>query len=176
MDWEKIGAIGEVVGAIGVILSMLYLARQIRAASLDDQRSRYDQAVDAATSWSQSLATQGDLAEIVLRGMVGDATVLNPEERLRFNSSLLGLFRSYERVFQYAAEGGVHDWGKEAFAVAFRDFVALPGVQLYWSERRHWFAAQMRSEVDQMIAGSTQAMLDTYQDTDQVSDSSAGAL
>ena len=29
MNWEAIGAVGEVVGAAGVILSLLYLSRQV---------------------------------------------------------------------------------------------------------------------------------------------------
>ncbi len=33
MNWDAIGAIGEVVGAVGVIVSLLYLALQIRQNS-----------------------------------------------------------------------------------------------------------------------------------------------
>ena len=30
MTWDAIGAVGEVIGAIGVIASLLYLAKQIK--------------------------------------------------------------------------------------------------------------------------------------------------
>ena len=30
MDWEAIGAVGEVLGALAVLASLIYLARQIR--------------------------------------------------------------------------------------------------------------------------------------------------
>ena len=30
MNWEAIGAVGEVAGAVGVILTLAYLARQMR--------------------------------------------------------------------------------------------------------------------------------------------------
>ena len=33
MNWEAIGAVGEVIGAAGVIFSLVYLATQIRASS-----------------------------------------------------------------------------------------------------------------------------------------------
>ena len=33
MNWEAIGAVGEVVGAMAVIVTIAYLARQIRANS-----------------------------------------------------------------------------------------------------------------------------------------------
>ena len=32
MNWEAIGAVGEIVGALGVISSLAYLASQIRTA------------------------------------------------------------------------------------------------------------------------------------------------
>jgi len=33
MNWEAIGALGEVVGAAAVVLTLLYLARQVRDGS-----------------------------------------------------------------------------------------------------------------------------------------------
>ena len=33
MNWDAIGAIGEVLGAVGVIVTLIYLARQIRQNS-----------------------------------------------------------------------------------------------------------------------------------------------
>ena len=57
-------------------------------------------------------------------------------------------------------EGGVHEWGKEAFFTSIGDFVGLPGVQDYWRDRRHWFAPHMRAKIDQMIAESSPKMLD----------------
>jgi hypothetical protein len=52
LDWEAVGAIGEIVGAVGVLATLIYLAAQIRdntrslqAASLqsvlDGPRDRY---------------------------------------------------------------------------------------------------------------------------------------
>ena len=70
------------------------------------------------------------------------------------------LFRAYESVSQYSDEGGVHEWGKEAFFTSIGDFVGLPGVQDYWRDRRHWFAPHMRAKIDQMIAESSPKMLD----------------
>ena len=35
MNWDAIGAIAELLGAIGVIASLLYLARQMRNGAAD---------------------------------------------------------------------------------------------------------------------------------------------
>jgi len=38
MNWDAIGAIGEIVGALAVVLSLIYLATQIRASNSVAQR------------------------------------------------------------------------------------------------------------------------------------------
>jgi hypothetical protein len=39
MNWEMISAIGQMLGAIGVIISIVYLAAQIRNQSKESQRA-----------------------------------------------------------------------------------------------------------------------------------------
>jgi len=164
MNWEAMGAIGEVLGAAGVIFSLLYLARQIRSSSLQEQRVRYDSAIDAITDWVQQLANEEHLAGIFLEGGFKGGDALAPEERVRFNSLMLVILRGYERVSQYSAEGTVHEWGRASVEASIRDLVALPGVQRYWSERRHWFADHTQTAIDQMIADSGRTLLDAFED------------
>ena len=45
MNWDAIGAIGEAVGALGVIASLGYLAIQIRAQNRESQ-------VEATSDWT----------------------------------------------------------------------------------------------------------------------------
>jgi heme/copper-type cytochrome/quinol oxidase subunit 1 len=39
MDWEMISAVGQMLGAIGVIISIVYLAAQIRNQNKESQRA-----------------------------------------------------------------------------------------------------------------------------------------
>ena len=34
MNWEAIGAIGQIVGALAVVISLIYLAREIESAEM----------------------------------------------------------------------------------------------------------------------------------------------
>ncbi len=42
MDWESIGAIGEVIGAAGVIATLVYLAIQIRLNTNSTRAATFD--------------------------------------------------------------------------------------------------------------------------------------
>jgi hypothetical protein len=157
-----IGAVGEIVGGAGVIVSLLYLARQVRAASLADQRARFEAAQDQITTWMQSVATSGELGGLVTRGLISGRSELKPEEVLRFYLSLQQLLRSYERLCIYAEEGAMHHWLKETFETALRDLIAFPGLKQYWAERRHYYAPAMQREVDALMMAPSEAMLAMY--------------
>ena len=49
MNWDAVGAIAEVLGAIGVIVSLLYLANQIRQ-STQTEKARAHQDIFSALS------------------------------------------------------------------------------------------------------------------------------
>jgi len=163
LDWTVVGAIGEILGAAGVIFSLLYLGRQIRSASIQERRSRYEAALDMSVAWSQSLSTDADLAGVTLRGMLQGPDSLDPDERLRFYAGLLTPFRAYERVAHYWAEGAVDDWGKDIFDRVFRDLLSLPGIRQYWADRRHWFSPLAQTSIDALVAEATgDGMLGSY--------------
>jgi len=176
LDWTLIGAVAEILGAAGVILSLLYLGRQIRSASLADQRARYEQALTEATAWGESLATEGDLAEIVLRGLNAGPSALTPVERFRFNASIIKMFRAYEKMTVYSTEGGVPAWGKKTFDEVFRDLLGFSGFQNYWLERRHWFVPEMQAEIDALIARPGRTVSALYEENEDKSKPAEGAL
>ena len=47
MNWEMISAVGQMLGAIGVIISIIYLAVQIRNQNKESQRAAMNVLTDA---------------------------------------------------------------------------------------------------------------------------------
>jgi len=176
VDWTVIGAVGELVGAIGVIFSLLYLGRQIRSATRADQRVRYEGALAEITGWTESVAAEGQLADIVLRGMTSGMSALTPVERFRFNTSVARMFRGYELLSVYSAERGVAVWGKESFDEVFRDLLAFPGIQQHWSERKHWYAREMRAEIESLLMSPGHTLTTIYEDVAADGMRDAGAV
>jgi hypothetical protein len=64
VNWDAIGAMAELVGAAGVIFSLVYLARQIRQSNVTDQ-------LTATLSLQSSYNEVGDL-------FLGDGERLRP--------------------------------------------------------------------------------------------------
>jgi hypothetical protein len=68
VDWNAIGAIGEILGAVAVVVTLLYLSKQIRQNSRSVQVAALRDTTSQRNHWSELLATSPDLAEIVVRG------------------------------------------------------------------------------------------------------------
>jgi hypothetical protein len=104
MSWQDLGAIGDLVGGLAVVVSLVYVAYQIRQNSAQiEHNSRqleaatYQQASDAFSRWQTLLAQDAELADLWRRGLAGEE--LGAVERTRFHCALGILFNTYENNF-----------------------------------------------------------------------------
>jgi len=55
VNWEAISAIGQIVGAIAVVVSLIYLAREVRSSAHAAQLASRHSLADIFTRWIQQL-------------------------------------------------------------------------------------------------------------------------
>ena len=108
MNWEAVGAIGEVLGALGVIATLGYLAVQIRLNTISTRTSSYQAVVSSTADWTRSVGLDADAARIVASGGA-DYGSLAGEDRLRFAMLFQSLFRNYENIFFQHQQGAISD-------------------------------------------------------------------
>ena len=68
MNWEAIGAIGEVAAAAGVIITLGYLALQIRQSNKQAELESFRHNWDGLNQWCDSLSESTERASIINRG------------------------------------------------------------------------------------------------------------
>ena len=95
MNWDAIGAIGEVVGALAVFISLLYLALQIRSSRRSDQIIAAAGVASAVDVWLSQIVCDEKLYELYRRGLT-DYDSLNKSEKGRFSLMVLRFLRSTE--------------------------------------------------------------------------------
>jgi len=100
MNWEMISALGQLVAAVGVIPSLIYLAVQIREQNKERRRA----AVNILTAqWGdlvKSTQDNGELAAILLAG-IRSFQSLDPVAKLRFSAYYTRYFRNCEAMHMY---------------------------------------------------------------------------
>ena len=141
MNWDAIGAAAELLGAIGVIASLVYLAGQIRDSR--EQMSQNTRAVRAG-AYQQFQAhlqtTMGgvlsvpSLDGVVFRGLA-DPETLSEEESGRFRWWLIGVFMVYENA-HYQYRMGLLD--EDRWRIHRSNLQTLLGTQGI----RHWWATR----------------------------------
>ena len=67
MNWDAIGAIGEVVGAVGVIITLIYLAAQIRQNSKTTQADIRQSLAEQQIQFINSRATDPFLRDAIAK-------------------------------------------------------------------------------------------------------------
>jgi hypothetical protein len=75
MNWESIGAIGEVGGAIGVVVTLIYLAGQLRQNTNALRSASYEHWNQISASFTDFYARHaGELSEIELHTSMDQLT------------------------------------------------------------------------------------------------------
>ncbi len=164
MNWNAIQAVAELVAAFGVLASLLYLASQVRDASLEGQRSRYNELSTNVTAISRDWSINDTLSDIMFRGLRNPSD-LAPAEIFRLYSSIYGAMKAWEASYQYSLQRGVHAWGASGLRTTMSSLMAFPGMQHYWSSRRSWFSSGFQEEVDRVIEMGAARMDEAYGDS-----------
>ena len=139
VNWEAISAIGQIVGALAVVISLIYLAREVRSNAHATQQATMHSTSDTFNRWSQQLTEHPDLAELYYRG-IHDFESLEGADLARFGALMLqGCFEPWRLVYYQHLEGHLDPRVWRGFEAAMRDFNAYPGVQAWWRLRSHWF-------------------------------------
>ncbi len=83
MNWDAIGAIGEILGAIAVIGTLIYLATQVRQNIASVTTAAYESMMDGVTDVNLAIVDNPEVASIMVRGSA-DPDSLDYEEAYRF--------------------------------------------------------------------------------------------
>ena len=129
------------VGAIAVVISLIYLANQVRGNARETRLAAMRSTLDFLNRFTQQIAEHADLAELRSRGF-HDYESLEGTDRARFNSYMHALFRTIEDVYYQHLEGHLDPRLWRGLEVVVRELNARPGVQAWWRSHSHWFGGE----------------------------------
>ena len=151
MNWDAIGAIGEVVGAIAVVATLFYLAFQIRQNTRMSRAIMTKDLLLASTSAILDLASNDRLAEIwaEIRDDIDDA---DAARRYTFYQAF---FRLYELQFNLSNQDLLDQSIAASYELVIRMFTQTKYFDQYWSVARNQFHEDFAKYVDRQrdVAG-----------------------
>lgn len=143
MNWDAVGATAELLGAIGVIVSLVYLASQIRQSSTVNRLTLQENYIAGLTDIFVSISADRELNRIWRLGNSTDE--MSDEDRERLGMIYHSLFQRFELVW----ESGQLDspTGRRTRRLIDRS-VRSPATQSWWSRQRELYDSSFVEYVD----------------------------
>ena len=155
MNWEAIGALGEVFGAFAVIITLIYLSTQIRqntkAIKLNTSHAVTGQLLHIYSQMSE----HDKLAELLQLGSA-DPENITGSNKVRYYAMNTNFMRAVENAYIQWSEDALdsrHWTGMRRMAI---DYAKVPGFQGFWRDRKHFFSEEFQEymETDLMLDSS----------------------
>ena len=158
MNWEMLSAIGQMVAAIGVIPSLIYLAIQIREQNKERRRAGINILTAQWSELVKSAQESREFAALFLQG-VRSFDSLDAPDKLRFTAFFTRYTRNCEGMFIYYRDGALDKPLWEEVERTIADYFAYHGVREGWATRKHWLTDEFRVTVEGIIAKNPEPKL-----------------
>ncbi len=152
MDLEQLSLIAEIVAAIAVVFSLLYLAIQIRHSRYQRKEEATNLVTQQRAEFINQMAQDGELSRIVAKGLAGKDK-LPANEHLRFSSYLYHVFVHLELGFRKWHKGDLDSATWSSWDEGSQWWFSCPGAQKWWANNlAGGFTHEFRNYVDSSIA------------------------
>lgn len=145
MNWEAIGAVGEILGAAGVIITLAYLAVQIRQNTKVARSTVRQSIAESAQSLSADIISSPDMAEILIRDMNGEE--LTQVESLRMQGRCYRDMQHWENIFFQMREGLLPQEEWSGFRNNLAALMVIPSYREYWKQESSLYSKSFQREM-----------------------------
>lgn len=152
MDLRDLGNLGEFIGAVAVVISLIYLAVQIRQNTRSLRAGAHQSITAHIAELNRTVVEHADVAHLMERGL-RDLASLTSEERRRFHAYNSARFRHYDNLYYQYRAGTLEESQWRGFHNLLRFHLRQPGLARWWEDTADFyspeFAAYVRSLQDE---------------------------
>lgn len=143
MNWEAVSALAGISAAIAVVLTVVYLAVQIRENASATRSQTHYLATVALSETAAFIASTRELTRVYRIGL-SSPDKLDEDEYFQFALICISQFRSYENLFFQYRSGFVDEdfWNGHRENILW--FFHRPGMQVWWRDKGIGFSKRFR--------------------------------
>ncbi|NCF19583.1 MAG: hypothetical protein GWP63_15175 [Haliea sp.] len=151
MNWDAIGATAEMLAAFGVIVSLLYLARQTRKNTSELARSNSRQTYADHATALRPMVESAELCDLVVRGQLSRDD-LDVSEQYRFDLVMGNWLQAVEQAFADNRDGNFPSEFMHSHYNNVPAYLNTPGGTSWWNARKVWFSKAFQQEVEKLMS------------------------
>ncbi len=144
LDITTLAAWGEFIGGIAVVVSLIYLAGQIRINTKTVRASNFG---DLLTANNEATAiSDAESASLWVRG-IGDYAALDAEDRVRFDSMMSPHLNLAYRAWNLHQAGLLDASMLENLMRGVASYLEEPGARQWWETKQQFWQSEFREFV-----------------------------
>jgi hypothetical protein len=150
MDWDAITGSAEILGALAVLVTLFYLARQIRQNTEEVRSANYHSVTDSFNELNLSVAGDKELARVF---RIGNQAYdeLSEDEKYQYGFFMHSAFRIMD-VINFQSQRGTGDmtlWNFEKKTI--NSLLEGPGARTWWRQRPYNFSDEFVTYVEKNV-------------------------
>ena len=151
MELSQLANIGEFLGGVAVIVSLVYLAVQIRQNTLSVRATTFQATTELITDSTARIASDPELARIYAGGLSG-AGDLSEIDRFRFGLLMVTVVRRLESAYFQREVGVLSEEQWSGIATVIPGLLTSEGGKAWWARSRRIFTGGFQAYVDEVLA------------------------
>ena len=150
MNWDIITGSAEVLGALAVLITLIYLAQQIRQNTEEVRSANYHSVTDSFNELNLTVAGDSELARVFRIGNE-NYEQLSEDEQTQYGFFMHAAFRIMD-VINFQSQHGTNDMTLWEFEKNTIDsLLAGPGARKWWRERPYNFSGDFVTYVETKV-------------------------
>ena len=149
MSWDAIGAIGEIVGASVVFISLFYVGIQVRQNSKAIRGQTYESLSTTLANFALKSADDGEMTMVLTRAIAGEE--LSPEQDARLIAQIRGNMRIASAVYYQYSLGLLDVAQLEDLTFSSAALLSTPTGQRVWRGSKDHLAGEFVTFMDKVF-------------------------
>ena len=151
MTFQDFGSIGELIAAVATVLTLGYLAVQLRQNTRVLRSQTFQQSSMDMSITANAISSSADLATIIVKASEG-VGALSPEERVRFHFWMLVAIRRFEAIYVQGVYGSIDSVRIEGFERSIISLLSTGGAAEWWQSTKSAFSSDFVIYADARLA------------------------
>lgn len=129
VNLEKVTSVAEIVSAIALIISLLYVAREVKQNTMATKSTTYQAIHDAEDQFWSSLSADKELSALWNKGLKNGISSLDLDEQAQFTIAVKRLIYMFQNVHYQRRKDVVDDELWDAWVASLDEFLSKSGFQ-----------------------------------------------
>jgi len=153
MTLEALYFLAQIVAALAIVASLIFVGFQVRTSNREQRYSRKFDNFTIQNTVSDFIIDNGEVARIYIKGGT-DFSSLTTDERSRFINMLVKTIRALDLIYEMHEAGDIDSDALVGFERMTYRAIGSPGGRTVWetTEIMSWLPQQTRKRIEALLA------------------------